>query len=353
MDKKAIQAFEKLGVFMGVVADCDKKKKLDKDIPKDYYHAMDELIISSHIYNGWFTDTNLRVAFKALSQSLVADELQRWVGKYDGRQPSGIKNVGLIMAGNIPLAGFHDLMCVLIAGHNAWVKLSSDDNKIIPFLVKVLESIEPSLKGRVTFIAGLMKDADAYIATGSNNSSRYFDYYFGKYPNIIRKNRNSAAILSGKETDEELDALASDVFLYFGLGCRSVSKLYVPRMYDFTRLIKAFENWKKIFENKKYGNNYDYIKAVYLLNKVPHMDGGYFMLKHDEALASPVTVVYYEYYSDAERLGELLNEKQQELQCVVGTMNVGFATVPFGQAQYPRVDEYADGVDTLNFLLNL
>lgn len=353
MDTKAVKAFEKLGEYMGVVADYDKKKKLDKAIPKEYYDALDELAISSHIYNGWFTDTNLRVALKALSQSLAPQEVQRWLSKYEGITPSGVKNVGLIMAGNIPLAGFHDLMCVLIAGHKAWVKLSSDDNKIIPFLVKVLEGIEPSLKGRITFINGLMKDADAYIATGSNNSSRYFDYYFGKYPNIIRKNRNSAAILSGMETDEELEALASDVFSYFGLGCRSVSKLYVPQMYDFSRLVKVFDGWKKIFENKKYGNNYDYIRAVYLLNKVTHIDGGYFMLKYDETMASPVTVIYYEYYSDAERLGELLAEKQDQLQCVVGTMNVGFPTVPFGQAQYPKIDEYADGVDTLNFLLNL
>ncbi len=353
MDNKAVRAFEKLGEFMGAVADCDKKKTLDKAIPKEYYDALDELIISTHIYNGWFTDGNLRIAVKALSLSMAGNELQRWVNKYGDVTPSAEKTIGLVMAGNIPLAGFHDLMCVLLAGHKALVKLSSDDNKILPLLVKVLEAIEPEMKGRVAYAEGLMKNADAFIATGSNNSSRYFEYYFNKFPHIIRKNRNSAAVLSGKETAEELEALASDVFLYFGLGCRSVSKLYVPKMYDFTKMFKAFESWKKIFENKKYGNNYDYIRAIYLLNKIPHMDGGYHMLKHDEALASPVAVIYYEYYDDLEQLGELLQSKDEQLQCVVSSTNFGYPTIPFGKAQYPAVDEYADGIDTLNFLLNL
>lgn len=353
MNTKAIKAFEKLGAFMGAVADCDKKMKIDKAISQQYYDVLDELVISTHIYNGWFTDTNLRTALRALSQSMGVDELQRWVNKYGDVKPSAEKTVGLVMAGNIPLAGFHDLMCVLLAGHKALVKLSSDDNKILPLLVKVLEEIEPEFKGKVTFVEGLMKEADAFIATGSNNSSRYFEYYFNKFPHIIRKNRNSAAVLSGKETIEELEALAADVFLYYGLGCRSVSKLYVPKMYDFTTFFKAFESWKKIFENKKYGNNYDYIKAIYLLNKIPHMDGGYFMLKHDEAMASPVAVVYYEYYDDLEQLGDQLNAKADHLQCVVSNTNIGYPTIPFGQAQYPKIDEYADGIDTLNFLLHL
>ncbi|UPT65484.1 MAG: acyl-CoA reductase [Sphingobacteriales bacterium JAD_PAG50586_3] len=352
MDKNITEAFIKLGTFMAAFADGGPKKA-EKGIPKHYYDAFEELLISLHIYNGWFTDYNVRTALKALGESMNRAEMERWLAKYDGQNPSAEKQVGIIAAGNIPMAGFHDFMCVLLSGHKVIVKPSSTDDKLLPFLSKVLQQIEPGLADKIAFALGMMKGADAYIATGSNNSSRYFDYYFGKFPHIIRKNRNSVAVLTGNETDEELNALTDDVFLYFGLGCRSVSKLYIPVGYDFTRLAKAFEIWKKAFENKKYGNNYDYIKAIYLLNKVLHIDCGFMMLKQDEALASPVSVVYFDYYSDLEQLGEELTRRSEEIQCTVGNLDIGIAIQPFGKAQYPKIDEYADGVDTLNFLLNL
>jgi hypothetical protein len=352
MDTKVTEAFVKLGRFMAAFADGGPKKA-ENGITKHYYDAFEELIISLHIYNGWFTDYNVRTALKALGESMVNEEMERWLAKYNGQNPSGSKKVGIIAAGNIPMAGFHDFMCVLLAGHTVVIKPSSTDDKLLPFLSKVLQHIEPSLEGKIEFAPGMMKGADAYIATGSNNSSRYFDYYFGKYPHIIRKNRNSVAVLTGNETDEELAALTVDVFLYFGLGCRSVSKLYVPVGYDFSKIAKAFDGWKKAFENKKYANNYDYIKAIYLLNKILHIDCGFMMLKQDQALASPVAVVYFDYYSDAEQLAEELTRRADEIQCIVGNSNIGIPIMPFGKAQYPKIDEYADGVDTLNFLLNL
>jgi Acyl-CoA reductase (LuxC) len=352
MDQKIVNAFISLGKFMAAFAEGGAKKA-DKGIPKNYYDAFEELIISEVLYNGWFTDFNVRMALKALGESMTADEIQRWVAKYDGQQAKAPLQVGIIAAGNIPLAGFHDFMCVLLSGHKVIIKFSATDNRLLPFLTKVLQHIEPALEGKVEFAPGLMKGADAYIATGSNNSSRYFDYYFNKFPHIIRKNRNSVAVITGNETAEDLSALADDVFLYFGLGCRSVSKLYVPLGYDFAKLAKAFDDWKKVFENKKYGNNYDYIRAIYLLNKIVHIDCGFVMLKHDEALASPVAVVYFEYYSDTEQLADSLHQQEENIQCIVSGANIGLPTVAFGQAQYPKIDEYADGVDTLNFLLNL
>lgn len=352
MDNKIVEAFTTLGKFMAAFAEGGPKKA-DKQITKHYYDAFEELVISQVIYNGWFTDYNVRTALKALGESMVKTEMERWLAKYDGLAPSETKQVGIIAAGNIPMAGFHDFMCVLLSGHRVIIKLSSTDDKLLPFLAKVLQHIEPALEGKIEFAPGMMKGADAYIATGSNNSSRYFDYYFGRFPHIIRKNRNSVAVLTGNETDEELAALTDDVFLYFGLGCRSVSKFYVPVGYDFSKVAKAFEIWKKAFENKKYGNNYDYIKAIYLLNKVLHIDCGFMMLKQDTALASPVAVVYFDYYSDLEQLGEELNRQAENIQCIVGNVNIGLPILPFGKAQYPKIDEYADGVDTLNFLLNL
>lgn len=351
MDTKAVKAFEKLGVFMAAFAEGGPKPA-GTDIPQEYYDAFEELIISQQVYNGWFTANNIRTALKALGQSLAPKAIQAWLAKYDAKVETP-KKVAIIMAGNIPLAGFHDFMCVLLAGHTVVAKLSSQDNRLLPFLAKVLEVLEPALKDRMIFADGMIKDANAYIATGSNNSSRYFDYYFGKYPNIIRKNRNSVAVLSGNETEEELMALGADIFLYFGLGCRSVSKLYLPVGYDFAKLIKVLESWKGVFENKKYANNYDYTKAIYLLNKVVHIDGGFLMLKEDAALASPVSVVYFSYYRDVEQLADELNSRIQDIQCIVSSTAIGLPVVPFGQAQYPTASDYADGVDTLNFLLNI
>jgi hypothetical protein len=250
------------------------------------------------------------------------------------------------MAGNIPLVGFHDFLCAFISGHRQTIKPSSKDEVLIRHLVEHLCTLDASVKDLVSF-SEMLKGCDAYIATGSNNSARYFDYYFSKYPHIIRRNRTSVAVLSGKESNEELEKLADDVYQYFGLGCRNVTKIYVPEQYDFLPLLEAFRKYNHLIDHHKYKNNYDYQLAVLILNKKFYMTNGSIILLEEAGIFSPISQLNYEYYSTP---GELTGRLQQnpDIQCVTGK-NV----IPFGQAQFPCVTDYADGVDTLQFLLSL
>jgi len=260
--------------------------------------------------------------------------------------------VAIIMAGNIPLVGFHDFLSVLISGHAALVKLSSNDKQMLPLLAKYLEHINPEFKDRITFTEQKLENFDAVIATGSNNTSRYFDYYFGKHPNIIRKNRNSVAILTGKETKDELIALGDDIFQYFGLGCRSVSKLYVPKDYNFDAFFEAMYKHKDIIYYDKYANNYDYNKAVYLMSLYKLKDNGFMILKEESSFGSPIATLFYEHYNDLVALKETLNEQSDAIQCIVNkTINNNY--VDFGDTQNPQLWDYADGVDTIEFLIKL
>ena len=255
------------------------------------------------------------------------------------------------MAGNIPLVGFHDLLCVLITGNKALVKLSSNDQKLIPLLIDFLIDIEPSLKDKVIFTKEKLDHYDAVIATGSNNTARYFEYYFGKKPNIIRKNRNSVAVLSGKESQEELTALGEDIFRYFGLGCRSVSKIYLPKEYNIDTFFKAMFPYNSIINHHKYANNYDYNKAVYLMSEFKILDNGFLILKEEESFGSPIASLFYEYYEDVSTLKEKLKDNKENLQCIVSS---GFVEdeISFGNTQKPMLNDYADGIDTIAFLLN-
>jgi hypothetical protein len=257
------------------------------------------------------------------------------------------------MAGNVPLVGFHDLLCVLISGNKLLAKLSSDDNKMLPAIVDLLVQINPGFKDLVKVTDGKMEKFDAVIATGSNNTSRYFDYYFGKYPNIIRKNRNGVAVLTGTESQVELEGLADDIFLYYGLGCRNVSKLYLPKDYDLIKLMQVLEFRKSISENHKYFNNYEYNKAIYLVNGTNHFDAGNLILTENESIASPVSVVFYEFYEDLEKLKNSLSLISDKIQCIVSKETFGKNTVQFGKSQEPALWDYADGVDTMEFLLSL
>ncbi len=255
------------------------------------------------------------------------------------------------MAGNIPLVGFHDFLSVLIAGHSVVVKQSSNDKHFLPLITKYLEHVEPSFKGAIAFTEEKLTDFDAAIATGSNNTARYFDYYFGKYPNIIRKNRNSITVVTGNETEAELKGLGEDVFRYFGLGCRSVSKLFVLKGYDFDQLFKAIFEYSDIINYKKYQNNYDYNKAVYLMSEFDLLENGFLMLKEDKSYSSPIASLFYEYYDDVDSLQEKLRQDEDDIQCIVS--NALENAVPFGQTQQPSLTDYADGVDTLEFLSEL
>ncbi|MBL7746776.1 MAG: acyl-CoA reductase [Chitinophagaceae bacterium] len=298
--------------------------------------------------NGWFVPEFIDLAVANIAHHfLQKDKLEKWLAGYPlpetNDQP---RQVGIVMAGNIPLVGFHDWLAVFISGHRAVVKPSSKDQVLIKHLAEKMAEWEPEMD-KLSGFADMLKGCDAYIATGSNNSSRYFEYYFGKYPHIIRQNRTSAAILTGNETAQELELLANDVFLYFGLGCRNVTKIYVPSGYDFIPLIEAFKKYNYLADLHKYKNNYDYNLALHLLNKKYYMSSGALLLVEEPSLFSPISQLNYGYYEDKELLaGELM--ANQELQCIVGS---GF--IPFGQSQVPSLSDYADGVDTLEFLCRL
>lgn len=304
-------------------------------------------------YNAWFTSANTERAVKAIGGMLNKDDLLRWLSNYrlNNEYP---KRVGLILAGNIPLVGFQDVLCVLASGNNALIKASSNDARLIITVLNRLCLIEPSLSNQFSFVERL-QNFDAVIATGSNNTSRYFEYYFGKVPNIIRKNRNSVAVLTGSETSEQLYELGHDIFDYFGLGCRNVSKMYVPDGYDFTRFFEAIEPYHPIIHHHKYNNNYDYNKSIYLVNKDKHLDNGFLLLKEDTNIASPLAVLFYEYYDDRNTLEKILEEKEDNIQCVVSNLDLNTCNqvVPFGQSQQPKLWDYADGVDTMDFLTKL
>jgi len=302
--------------------------------------------------NSWFTRANVIFAFKSWSEALSENNVQQWLSQYQLPQTTSPKKILIIMAGNLPLVGFHDLLCVLVAGHKAIVKLSSDDGVLLPYLIKQMKAFAPEWAEAVTFTDDKVTEYDAVIATGSDNTARYFEYYFGKKPHIIRKNRHSVAVLTGEETPEELQDLGKDIFLYYGLGCRSVSKLFVPQGYDFNLLFQAIYPYKDIIEEQKYANNYDYNKAVYLMSLYKLLENGFLLLKEDEHYGSPIATLFYEYYTNKEALKKKLATDREKIQCVVGH-NFIDGEIPFGQTQTPKLWDYADGVNTLTFLLNL
>lgn len=298
--------------------------------------------------NGWFLPEFIDKACKTIATHFLDEGiLRQWVSKYnlpeDANQP---KKVGIVMAGNIPLVGFHDFLCVFIHGHQAVIKTSSRDDTLIRHLVSKLKDWEP-LSGSLITFEPLLRGCDAYIATGSNNTAGYFDYYFGKYPNIIRRNRTSVAMLSGNESNEELRGLADDVFEYFGLGCRNVTKVYVPEKYDFVPLLDAFRNYDWVGDHHKYKNNYDYNLAIHLLNRKYYMTTPGIILIEDESFFSPISQLNYAYYTDRDKLSAIL-PGHSSIQGIIGK---GF--IPFGKSQEPAIDSYADGIDTMQFLSRL
>nr|WP_314561776.1 acyl-CoA reductase [uncultured Capnocytophaga sp.] len=302
--------------------------------------------------NSWFTPDNLHFAFKTWSETLTSSKIQQWLHSYVIPKAKVSKKILIVMAGNIPLVGFHDLLCVLVAGHQAIVKLSSNDSVLLPYLVEQFKSFAPDWAAAVTFTDEKVTDYDAVIATGSNNTARYFEYYFGKKPHIIRKNRHSIAILTGDETSETLFALGKDIFQYYGLGCRSVAKLFVPQDYNFDKFFEAIYPYHAIINEQKYANNYDYNKAVYLMGLYKLLENGFLMLKEDEDYGSPIATLFYEYYSDVASLKHRLTTDADKVQCIVAH-NFKEGEIAFGEAQIPQLWNYADEVDTLKFLLEL
>lgn len=307
------------------------------------------IFAQAELQNSWFTEHNLTFARNTWATTLSEANIKRWLSAYELSQPQNIKKILLIMAGNIPLVGFHDLLCVWVSGHKAVVKLSSEDKLLLPFIVEQLRKLIPEWAEAVTFSDEKVTNFDAVIATGSNNTARYFEYYFGKKPHIIRKNRNSVAVLTGKETQEELTALGKDIFQYYGLGCRSVSKLFVPENYSFDAFFQAIYTYRDIINEQKYANNYDYNKAVYLMSLYKLLENGFLILKEDKSYASPIATLFYEYYTDTEALKKQLITDTEQIQCVVAKGLLP-DEIAFGNTQIPQLWEYADNVDTLKFL---
>jgi hypothetical protein len=281
---------------------------------------------------------------------LTKENLNKWLSDYniDQNKP---KTVALIMAGNIPLVGFHDFMVTILTGNRALIKLSSNDHVLLPFVIKYLTFLAPTLKNEMVVTEGKMEGFDAVVATGSDNTARYFEHYFGNKPNIIRRNRNSLAVLTGNETAEELQALGEDIFRYYGLGCRSVSKFYVPKNYNFDFFFEAIYSYNPIINQVKYANNYDYNKAVYLMSDYKLLDNGFLMLKEDKSYSSPIATVFYELYDSLEALKLKLDAEKEKIQCVV-SKGILDAEIAFGETQNPSLSDYADGVDTVEFLIN-
>lgn len=345
------KAFTELGRFLsqfGYNDNYEDNTVLYNDL---FYSEFDNLVQLSQSHNGWYTPGQVRFALQSWAKALTPDNLDKWLERYDIKYATP-KTVGLILAGNIPLVGFHDFLSVIAAGHKALVKASSNDQHLLPFLANYLIALEPRLAERITFTEGKLESFDAVIATGSNNTARYFEYYFKNKPAIIRKNRNSAAVLDGSESKEELIALGEDIFRYFGLGCRNVSKLFVPQGYDFTAFFEAMYEYSDVIHYEKYANNYDYNKAVFLMSNFKLLDNGFLTIKEDASYASPISSIFYEYYDDINAVQQRLEQDYEQIQCIVskGTVN---NSINFGQTQHPELWDYADNVDTISFLLKI
>ena len=326
-----IAGFEKLGKYLSAIDEGELLSLADR----------------ARQQNSWFTEDSIRLALKGLQTYLDGANLREWVSRYKIKPANRPKTIAIVLAGNVPLVGFHDFLSVLISGNKVLIKLSSKDSVLLPYLSKKLVEFDARFEPLIEY-ADQLKNFDAVIATGSDNSSRYFQFYFGKYPHIIRKNRTSCAVLNGKESPEEIEALAGDVFSYFGLGCRNVSKLFVPRNFDLVKLLDRWKAFEGVMDHHKYHNNYDYQKSILLINQNAFLDTGFVMLQESEKLISPISVLYYERYNDEGELALKLTENRDKIQCIVGKSIPG--SVPFGQAQNPRLWDYADQIDTLKFL---
>jgi hypothetical protein len=345
--EQRIQSFEILSVFL---QDFLNNENNPRNILND---KLEQKINESFLYNGWFTKANVKKSISGIATLLNAKYLNQL--KEINKEVKTPKTIAVIMAGNIPAVGFHDLACVLLSGNKVLIKLSSDDKIIIPFLLEVLIDIEPSFKDYILFSQNKLSGFDAVIATGSNNSATYFHYYFGKYPHIIRKNRNSLAVLNGAESIDDLAKLGNDVFDYYGLGCRNVSKLFVPKNYSFNLFFESIYRFGNVIENKKYANNYEYNRAIYLMTQEKFLDNNFLIIKEEnKIMSSPIGVLFFEEYNDLNDLENQLLSLKDQIQCVAS--NLAFkqlTSVNFGETQSPGFFDYPDGVDIMKFLREL
>lgn len=337
------QAFIQLGKVFESIGDSKPWPGLAIGATQEEYEHFEQVVKRQQVLNGWFTEANVRKSLKALSSNLTSLKLDTWLFNYSfSEQP---KKVAIIMAGNIPLVGFQDFLCVLLSGNSAVCKMSSDDKTLLPVVVKLLTNFHPSLSDRILLTENRIGEVDAVIATGSDNSVKFFEQYFGKYPHIFRKNRTSVAVIDGTETAKDFEQLGHDIFDYFGLGCRNVSHLLVPKGYDFKPFFEGIVHHGDVINHFKYGNNYDYNRTVYLMNLHPMLDNNFVLLYEHEELFSPLAMIYYHTYESATEIEDYLLKYEESIQAVVGKNYI-----PFGAAQCPALDDYADGIDVMEWL---
>jgi hypothetical protein len=343
--------FVELGKFLSQFSLDNNQQNEQVKYNDLFFNSFEDLIALSQSHNNWFTPDNVHFSISSWSEALTENNLNQWLSAYNfiEKEP---KNVGLILAGNIPLVGFHDFLSVLISGNNVLVKTSSKDDYLIKFLTNYLIALDNRFNEKITFVEGKLENFDAVIATGSNNTARYFEYYFKNKPSIIRKSRNSVALLTGNETPEEMTLLSEDVFRYFGLGCRNVSKIFVPKNYNFDAFFNGMYAQKDVIYYEKYANNYDYNKAVFLMSNFQLLDNEFLTIKEDTSHASPISSVFYEYYDDVNEVKARIQQDAEMIQCVVSNGSIE-NSVYFGNTQKPNLWDYADNVDTMQFLINL
>ena len=347
--KKSV--FVELGRFLSQFSE-DKTIKNPSVLHNEaFFDDFTALIKLSQSHNGWYTPENVYFSIQSWAEALTEESLNQWLSSYTIPIQES-KKVALILAGNIPLVGFHDFLSVLVTGNSVLVKTSSNDQHLLPFLAKYIIAVQPELAKNITFVEGKLENFDAVIATGSNNTARYFEYYFKDKPAIIRKSRNSIAILNGNETTEQLTALGEDIFRYFGLGCRNVSKIFVPKGYSFTTFFEAIFIYQDIIHYEKYANNYDYNKAVFLMSNFKLLDNGFLTIKEDNSHASPISSVFYEFYDDINALKTRLQSENEHIQCIVSD-GIIENSIGFGETQKPKLWSYADNIDTIEFLLTI
>ena len=349
--KNIIKELVSLGKFLGQFSNEKTSRCPTVTNNNIFFDAFIHQLKLASEFNGWFTNENICFALKQWSELLKEKSLVKWLSNYpnSNKQP---KTIALIMAGNIPLVGFHDFLSCIVTGHDIIIKQSSNDRHLLPFIVSYLTHEESLIKSKIKFVDNKIEKFDAVIATGNNNTARYFNAYFKNKPSIIRNNRNSIAILNGNESENDLKNLSNDVFRYYGLGCRSVSKIYVPKNYDFNILFKAVNKWHTVINVRKYLNNYDYNKAVYIMSEFDIIENGFLMLKEDRRLSSPIATLFYEYYDNESELKSKIKAISSEIQCIVAD---GFSDkeIKFGNTQSPALKDYADGIDTVDFLLKI
>ncbi len=347
-----INAFLKISEFFKNL----ETEKYNGTNPKleNHFEKFKMLIQNEHFKNSWFTPDNIRYAIASIANAISKDKIEIWLENYKNiLETTKPQRVAVILAGNIPLVGFHDFMTVLISGNIFVGKLSSKDNNLLKAVIALLIEIEPQFNKFIYTTEGKLENFEKVIATGSNNTARYFEYYFGKYPHIIRNNRNSVAVITNEQHKEEIELLSNDIFMYYGLGCRNVSKVFFPENFNIDIFFEALYKNKDLINHHSYANNYDYNRAIYLMNIDKFLDNGVFMIKESELLSSPISVIYYEFYKDLDQLSEYLNHQKDKLQCIVSQQQIpNFETIKYSQAQQPELWHYADNINTLDFLIS-